>query len=67
MLYGCYAAAENGEDFTEKLAAIKDRYQEIIDGLGLKFSLDEDFEVIRKNFSEKQEAIMQHQRRIPEW
>ncbi len=35
MLYGCYAAAE---DFTEKLAAIKDRYQEIIDGLGLKFS-----------------------------
>ena len=53
MLYGCYAAAENGEDFTEKLAAIKDRYQEIIDGLGLKFSLDEDFEVIRKNFSEK--------------
>ena len=53
MLYGCYAAAENGEDFTEKLAAIKDRYQEIIDGLGLKFSLDEDFEVIRKNFAEK--------------
>ena len=53
MLYGCYAAAENGEDFTEKLTAIKDRYQEIIDGLGLKFSLDEDFEVIRKNFSEK--------------
>ena len=53
MLYGCYAAAENGEAFTEKLAAIKDRYQEIIDGLGLKFSLDEDFEVIRKNFSEK--------------
>ena len=39
MLYGCYAAAENGEDFTEKLAAIKDRYQEIIDGLGLKLSL----------------------------
>jgi len=53
MLYGCYAAAENGEDFTEKLAAIKDRYQEIINGLGLKFSLDEDFEVIRKNFAEK--------------
>ena len=60
MLYGCYAAAENGEDFTEKLAAIKDRYQEIINGLGLKFSLDEDFEVIRKNFAEKLEATMQH-------
>ena len=39
MLYDCYGAAEREEDFTEKLAAIKARYQEIIDGLGLKFSL----------------------------
>ena len=53
MLYDCYGAAEREEDFTEKLAAIKTRYQEIIDGLGLKFSLDADFEVIRKNFEAK--------------
>ena len=31
MLYDCYGAAEREEDFTEKLAAIKARYQEIID------------------------------------
>ena len=53
MLYDCYGAAEREEDFTEKLAAIKARYQEIIDGLGLKFSLDADFEVIQKNFAAK--------------
>ncbi len=53
MLYACYAAAEAGQDFTDQLEKIHERYQEIIDGLGLKFSLDEDFEVIRKNFSEK--------------
>lgn len=50
MLYGCYAAAENGEDITEKLAAIEARYDEIIKGLGLKISLKEEFDVIRKNF-----------------
>lgn len=50
MLYGCYAAAEKGEDFSDKLAAIEARYNEIIEGLGLKLSLKEEFEVIRKNF-----------------
>ena len=37
MLYACYGAAVNGEDFTEQLAEIKERYQEIIDGLSLTF------------------------------
>ena len=53
MLYACYGAAVNGEDFTEQLAEIKERYQEIIDGLSLTFSLDDDFETIRENFSNK--------------
>lgn len=53
MLYGCYAAAEEGEDFSEKLAEIRERYQEIIDGLNLDFSLDKDFEVIRSEFERK--------------
>ncbi len=53
MLYDCYGAAEREEDFTEKLAAIKARYQEIIDGLGLKFSLDADFEVIQRILRQK--------------
>ena len=39
MLYACYEAAVNGEDFAEQLDQIKERYQEIIDGLGLTFSL----------------------------
>lgn len=53
MLYACYASAEKGEDFSEQLAAIKKRYEEIIDGLGLNFSLDTDFETIRENFEKK--------------
>ena len=32
------------------LAEIKSRYQEIIDGLGLTLSLEEDFQVIEENF-----------------
>ncbi|MBQ8230839.1 MAG: aspartate kinase [Lachnospiraceae bacterium] len=53
MLYGCYALAEAGEDFKKELDAIKARYQEIIDGLKLDLSLDEEFAVIEKNFQEK--------------
>lgn len=53
LLYACYAAAEKDEDFTEQLANIKARYQEIIDGLNLTFSLDKDFEKIHENFSRK--------------
>ncbi|MBO4976749.1 MAG: aspartate kinase [Lachnospiraceae bacterium] len=53
MLYGCYALAEAGEDFKKELDAIKARYQEIIDGLKLDLSLDEEFALIDKNFREK--------------
>lgn len=53
MLYGCYAAAVKEKKFTEQLEQIKERYQEIIDGLGLDFSLDEDFDTIRVDFSKK--------------
>ena len=51
MLYACYEAAVNGSDFTEQLEQIKERYQEIIDGLNLSFSLESDFEKIREDFS----------------
>ena len=40
MLYACYESAANGEDFSEQLDNIHARYQEIIDGLNLDFSLD---------------------------
>ena len=53
MLYGCYAKAEEGKDFKADLKAIKDRYQEIISGLQLELSLDEEFKVIEKNFKAK--------------
>ncbi len=53
MLYGCYALAEEGKDFKAELKAIKERYQEIIDGLKLDLSLDEEFKTIEKNFKEK--------------
>lgn len=53
MLYGCYALADAGKDFSKELDAIKARYQEIIDGLHLELSLDKEFETIEKNFKEK--------------
>lgn len=53
MLYGCYAEAEKGNDFTELLAAIKDRYNEIINGLGLELSLDDEFDTIEKQFKDR--------------
>ena len=47
MLLEAYAMAEAGEDIDGQIAAIKDRYDEIIKGLGLKnFSLDDDFKAI---------------------
>ena len=58
MLYSCYGAAIRekkfaGVDFQE----IRGRYQEIIDGLGLDFSLEsEDFgKKSRENFGKKSE------------
>ncbi len=53
MLYQCYYAAANGEDFSGMLKQIKARYNEIIGGLNLKLSLDEEFEVIAEKFTEK--------------
>lgn len=53
MLYQCYDAAVSGKDFTELLDKIKDRYNEIIAGLELSLSLDDEFAVIRDNFAEK--------------
>ncbi len=51
MLYKCYAEAEEGKNFDKTLKAIRDRYNEIIKGLGLKITLDEQFETIKKNFA----------------
>ena len=53
MLYECYGLAEAGKDFTKALSAIKARYQEILDGLHLELTLDDEFAMIEKRFSEK--------------
>lgn len=53
MLYACYRTAESGKEFANQLAEIKERYDEIIDGLGLTLSLEAEFQVIRENFSKK--------------
>ena len=54
MLYACYDLAEQDKDFSDALAKIAARYQEIIDGLGLELSLEEEFSLIEKNFKEKE-------------
>ena len=50
MLYACYNLAEEGKDFKKQLADIKKRYEEIITGLNLTLSLDEEFKTIEKEF-----------------
>jgi len=58
LLYSCYGQAlleedECEENFEGLLAEIKKRYEEIISGLGLTLSLDDEFRTIRENFSKK--------------
>ena len=53
MLYGCYDRAEKGMDFSKQLEEIKARYQEIIDGLELNLSLEDEFKKIEENFKAK--------------
>ena len=50
MLYSCYALAEQDADFDDALSAIKKRYIEIIDGLGMNLSLDKEFDTLRADF-----------------
>ena len=53
MLYKCYGAAVKGKKFTDLLKDIQERYNEIIEGLGLTLSLEKEFEIIRDNFAKK--------------
>lgn len=50
MLYACYAVAGEGKSFATQLKMIEERYYEIINGLSLNLSLEEEFKVIEKNF-----------------
>lgn len=53
MLYTCYNAAIREKKFTNQLEEIKTRYDEIIEGLGLDLSLEDEFSIIRENFGKK--------------
>lgn len=50
MLYACYETAVSGGDFTNQLKAIKERYYEIVRGLNLELSLEEEFKKIQEDF-----------------
>ncbi len=53
LLYKCYGLAEKGEDFSAVLTEIHSRYKEIISGLGINFSIDEDIKTIEENFRKR--------------
>ncbi|RHP30531.1 aspartate kinase [Lachnotalea sp. AF33-28] len=53
MLYQCYDLAVEGKDFLPLLKKIQARYEEIIQGLGLKLCLNEEFVNIKDNFEKK--------------
>ena len=54
LLYHCYETAVAGEDFGELLEQIKARYNEIIQGLSLDMSLDDEFKTIETAFKIKE-------------
>ncbi|MGO5052296.1 aspartate kinase [Lachnospiraceae bacterium LCP25S3_G4] len=53
MLYQCYELAAQDEQFNAILDDIKERYMEIIVGLDLHLSLEEEFRIISDNFIKK--------------
>lgn len=50
LLYACYDKTEAGEDFSDILTEIKSRFYEIIKGLNLDLSLEEEFRQIEADF-----------------
>ena len=55
LLYECYELAVKGQNFYEPFLAVKDRYNEIITGLGLNLSLAEAFDAIEDKLSHEPE------------
>ena len=53
MLYACYDAAASGTGYGKMLTRIKERYEQIIEGLDLNLNLDYEFQTIEKNFIAK--------------
>jgi len=53
LLYTCYDAAAAGTAYKKILNRIRERYDEIIDGLNLNLNLDHEFARIEENFVNK--------------
>ena len=51
LLYQCYGLAAAGKDFRRPLQAVRDRYAEIVQGLGLSLPLDEEFRKIEESLT----------------
>ncbi len=46
LLYQCYNLAKDGKDYTDPFLEIQSRYNAIIQGLGLSYSLEDEFQKI---------------------
>ena len=55
LLYQCYELANKGEDFSVPFSAVKERYGEIISGLGLNLSLSGAFDEIESSLKDSPE------------
>lgn len=53
MLYHCYDLSNKNQPFHKELLEVKTRYTDIIEGLELSLSLDNEFDVIEENFIHK--------------
>ena len=53
LLYQCYDAAVEERSYKKILEKIKNRYDEIIEGLGIDLNLDYEFARIEENFLKK--------------
>lgn len=53
LLYRCYDLAAEGKDFADPFREIQSRYNEIIQGLGLKYSLENEFRAIEENLKKE--------------
>ncbi len=53
MLYQCYDAASEGRSYKKILEKIRNRYEEIIEGLDINLSLEHEFANIEENFVNK--------------
>ena len=56
LLYRCYDYAKEGRSFTDPFREICSRYQEIIRGLGMEYSLESELAVIEEHLSNDPDA-----------